>query len=252
MHTGRRWRLLGELEDWLHTPMIVLSLVWLAIVIFELTGHSSDLLLFIGTAIWLVFIGEFLLRFALAPEKRAFLQRNWLTILALIVPALRLLRGFAILRAARVLRGARLVRVVGTINRSMNALRRTLRRRGFGYVLGLTAAVLLAGAAGMLSFEPAAEVEGGFASYWDALWWTGMLLASIGTDFWPKTMEGRMLSSLLALYGLGVFGYLTATFASYFIGRDAEGSGGEIAGSAELRRLRRELASLRKAVQPQL
>lgn len=134
----------------------------------------------------------------------------------------------------------------------MNALRRTLRRRGFGYVLGLTVAVLLAGAAGMLSFEPAAEVEGGFASYWDALWWTGMLLASIGTDFWPKTMEGRMLSSFLALYGLGVFGYLTATFASYFIGRDAQGFGGEIAGSAELRRLRGEVASLRKAVQPQL
>ncbi len=251
MRTGTRWRLLGELEDWLQTPMLVLSVIWLAIVVVELAGHSSNLLLFIGTAIWLVFIGEFLLRFALAPQKREFLQRNWLTILALLVPALRLFRALAVLRAARVLRGARLLRVVGTINRSMNALRRTLRRRGFGYVLGLTIAVLLAGAAGMLSFEPAAEIEGGFASYGDALWWTGMLLASIGTDFWPRTMEGRLLSSLLAVYGLAVFGYLTATFASYFIGRDAHGPGGEIAGSAEVRRLRRELARLRKAVEPQ-
>ena len=76
MQTGRRWRLLGELEDWLQTPMLLLSVVWLAIAIFELTGNSSDLLLFIGTTIWLIFIGEFLLRFSLAPEKRAFLQRN--------------------------------------------------------------------------------------------------------------------------------------------------------------------------------
>ena len=251
MQTEKRWRLLGELEDWLQTPMLLLSVVWIAIIIFELTGHSSDLLLFIGTTIWLIFIGEFLLRLALAPKKGPFLQRNWLTILALLVPALRLFRAVAVLKAARVLRGARLVRVVGTINRSMNALRRTLRRRGFGYVLGLTTAVLLAGAAGMLSFEPAADVEGGFASYGDALWWTGMLLASIGTDFWPRTMEGRLLSSLLAMYGLAVFGYLTATFASYFIGRDAHAPGGEIAGSAEVQRLRRELASLRRAVEPQ-
>lgn len=245
MQKSGRWRLLNDLERWAETPMLVLSVAWLGIVVFELVGHTSDLLMALGTSIWVVFIGEFLLRLSLAPSKRRFLKHNWLTVIALIVPALRLFRAVAILRAARVLRGARLVRVVGSVNRSMNALRGTLRRRGFGYVLALTVAVLLAGAAGMLSFEPAAEVDGGFRSYGHALWWTGMLVASIGTDFWPQTMEGRLLSSLLAIYGLAVFGYLTATFASYFIGRDASSARGEVAGSADLRRLHRELAALR-------
>ena len=81
----------------------------------------------------------------------------------------------------------------------MNALRRALERRGFGYVAGLTLLVTGLGAAGMLNFEPASEVHGGFTSYADALWWTAMLLTSIGSQFWPVTTEGRVLAVLLSL-----------------------------------------------------
>lgn len=240
-----RWRTLGQLDRWLRTPMLLLSLVWLIIVLIELLRGSSRLLEIFGTAIWVVFILEFLLRFTLAPKKGVFLQRNWLTVIALAVPAFRLLRGLRFLRAARALRGARLVRIVGTANRSMNALKATLQRRRFGYVLGLTGLVVALGAAGMLSFEPAGEVENGFSSYGDALWWTGMLVSTIGSDFWPATTEGRVLSFLLSLYGLAVFGYITASFASFFVGRDAETQAGQIAGSADIAALSREIRALR-------
>lgn len=246
--SSRRWKLLRELESWIETPMLVLGVAWLAIVTYELAGGSNSFLTIVATVIWVIFIVEFVLRLTLAPAKAAFLKRNWLTMLALLVPALRVFRALALVRAARVLRGVRLVRIIGTINRSMGALGRTLSRRGFNYVLGLTAAILLLGAAGMLSFEPAGEIDGGFKSYGHALWWTGMLVASIGTDFWPHTPEGRLLSAMLALYGLAVFGYITATLASYFIGRDAEAPHGEIAGATELKRLRQEIAGLRAAL----
>ena len=249
--TGRieRWRTLEQLDEWLRTPMLLLSLGWLIIVVIELTMGSTSLLATLGTAIWVVFILEFALRFTLAPEKRPFLKRNWLTLIALIVPALRLVRALAVLRAARALRGLRLVRIVGTANRSMNALRATLRRRQFHYVVGLTLLVITLGAAGMLSFEPASEVEGGFAGDWDALWWTGMLLTTIGSQFWPLTTEGRILAFLLSLYGLAVLGYLTATFASFFIGRDAEAASGPVAGAHDIAALREEIAALRLAVE---
>ena len=247
--TTERWQTLEQLDEWLRTPMLALSLAWLLIVVVELTGGGSVLLTWIGTAIWIVFIAEFLLRFALAPEKGTFLRKNWLTVIALIVPALRLVRALAVLRAARALRGFRLVRIVGTANRGMNALRSTLKRRGFGYVLGLTFLVLFLGAAGMLSFEPAAEVEGGFTSYWHALWWTGMLSATIGSDYWPVTGAGRTLSALLALYGLAVFGYIAATFASFFIGRDAEEPSTAVAGAADISALREEIAALRSGLE---
>lgn len=242
----QRWRELERLDEWLRTPMLVLSLLWLVIVLWELIGGANTALEIFGIAIWIVFIAEFALRFTLAPEKGPFLARNWLTMLALAVPALRILRGFAFLRAVRALRGIRLVRIVGTANRSMNALKATLRRRGFGYVLVLTGLVVALGAAGMLSFEPARQVAGGFHSYGDALWWTGMLVSTIGSDFWPATTEGRVLSFLLSLYGLAVFGYVTASFASFFIGRDAEEAEGPVAGSNDLAALHAEIAALRR------
>lgn len=240
-----RWRLLRDLDEWLTVPMVVLSLAWLAIVVWELVSGSILLLETVGLVIWIIFIAEFLLRFALAPAKGPFLRSNWLTVIALLVPALRVFRAVAFLRAARGLRSLRLVRIVGTANRSMNALKSTLERRGFIYVAGLTALVIFLGAAGMLNFENARDVRGGFATYGDALWWTGMLVASIGTENWPVTTEGRVLTMLLATYGLAMFGYIAATFASFFIGRDADETNGPIAGNRDIKRLLREVEALR-------
>ncbi len=225
---------LHDLEGWLETPMLVLSFVWLVLVGVELVWGGSDSLEVFGTAIWVIFIVEFLVRFTLAPEKLAFLRRNWLTAIALIVPAFRLLRGIRVLRFARAARGLRLVRIVGTANRGMNALRASFGRRGLGYVLGVTVLLVLLGAGGMLALEPASEVEGGFTSYGDALWWTAMLTTSIGSEFWPKSPEGRILCFLLSVYGFAVFGYITAAFASFFVERDAAAPDTQTPSNADL------------------
>lgn len=246
-----RWRLLRELDDWLDWPMAILSLVWLGVVVWELVSGTTALLETVGLVIWLIFIVEFAVRLALAPDKSAFLRSNWLTLAALIVPPLRLFRALSVFRAAQVLRSLRLVRIVGTANRSMNALKATLRRRGFVYVAGLTLLVTTLGAAGMLNFENARHVDGGFASFGDALWWTGMLLTTIGSEYWPVTTEGRVLAMLLSIYGLAVLGYIAATFASFFIGRDAEEPSGPVAGAAELDALVREVRALRAELRAQ-
>lgn len=240
-----RWRLLRDMDEWLTVPMVILSIIWLGIVVWELVTGTTVLLETLGTVIWIIFIVEFAVRFALAPEKLPFLRSNWLTGIAIVVPAVRILRAFRVVRVARGLRGLRLVRIVGTANRSMRALQSTLARRGFGYVAGLTAAVVGLGAAGMLNFEHARQVENGLTSYGHALWWTGMLITSIGSDFWPQTTEGRLLAMLLSLYGLAVFGYITATLASFFIGRDAEESSGPVAGNRDMKRLLKEVQALR-------
>jgi voltage-gated potassium channel len=240
-----RLSVLHQLEDWLQTPMMILSFAWLVIVIVELIWGASSLLETFGTAIWIAFLAEFSLRLGLAPDKSRFVRANWLTVVALAVPAFRLFRALRFLRIARAARGFRLVRIVGTANRGMNALRGSMGRRGLPYVAGATVLVALLGAAGMLAFEPAREVEGGFRSYGHSLWWTAMLLATMGSDFWPRTAEGRVLCFLLALYGFAVFGYITASFASFFIGQEAQDERTPIASAADLAALRHEIALLR-------
>lgn len=121
-----------------------------------------------------------------------------------------------------------------------------MARRGLGYVVALTAVVTLAGAAGMYAFEK--EVPGGLSSYGTALWWTAMLLTSIASEYWPQTAEGRVLCLLLSVYGFAVFGYMTASLASFFIGRDAADEQGEVASAESIRDLQRQLEDMRREI----
>jgi voltage-gated potassium channel len=116
-------------------------------------------------------------------------------------------------------------------------------RRGFGYVLTLTLLVAFVGAAGMYALERDAP-GGGFDSYAGALWWTAMVLATMGSEYWPKTPDGRLLCLFLAIYAFTVFGYVTATLATFFIGSDEQERSERALGSAA--ELRREIALLRE------
>jgi voltage-gated potassium channel len=241
-----RFELLQRLGNWLETPMLILAFVWLALLIVELVRGEGLLFKTIGTIIWVVFILSFAMQFALAPRKGAYLKSNWLVALSLLVPALRIFRVFRawrLLKLARVGRGFRFFRVVSSLNRGMRALGASLRRRGFGYVVALTMLVVFVGAAGVHTFEKGASA--GMNRYTDALWWTAMLMTTMGSQHWPQTAEGRVLCVFLALYAFAVFGYVTATIATFFIGRDAESSEAELAGAKELAALREELVALR-------
>lgn len=244
-----RYELLQRLEDWMEAPMLVLAFAWLALLVGEFVWGESRSFEIIGTIIWAIFILDFALEFTLAPHKVPYLRRNWLTVLSLLIPALRVFRIFKVirlLRLARVGRSLRLFRVVSSLNRGMRALAANLQRRGFGYVIALTVLVLFAGAAGMYAFEK--ETPGGLSTYSEALWWTAMVMTTMGSQYWPQTLEGRVLCFFLALYAFAVFGYVTATLATFFVGRDAESEEAELAGSMELAGIREELRALREEV----
>jgi voltage-gated potassium channel len=244
-----RYELMQHLEDWLETPMVFLAFVWLSLLVVELVWGERYPFRIIGTLIWIIFILHFALEFSLAPHKTAYLKRNWLTAISLVIPALRIFRIyrlFQLFRMARVGRGLSLVRLISSLNRGMRALGASLQRRGFGYVILLSILVIITGAAGMFAFEN--RIPGGLNSYGEALWWTSMIMTTMGSQYWPQTFEGRVLCFFLALYAFGIFGYVTATLASFFIGRDAESSDAEIAGASELATLRKELIALRDEI----
>jgi len=238
-----RWEILQQLEDWLDGPMLVLGFVWLVLLAIELIWGLTPLFEVVATAIWIIFILNFILEFTLAPGKLTYLRSNWLTVISLVLPALRVLRIARVLRLLRATRGLRLVRIISSLNRGMRTLRASLGRRGFGYIVVLTLVVVLVGAAGMYAFE--SDTPDGLNDYGTALWWTAMLITTLGSEYWPQTPEGRVLCFILALYAFAVFGYLTAAIATFFIGRDAENEEAELAGDQSIKALHAEIAAMR-------
>jgi voltage-gated potassium channel len=249
-----RRTLLRQVQAWLEIPMLVLAFIWLGLLIVEVVWGLNPVLEYAGYMIWGLFVLDFALEFSLSPSKGDYLRSNWLTALALIAPALRILRLVKLLRFARLARiggftrGLRLLRVLSSINRGMRALAATMNRRGFGYIVLLTLIVTFAGAAGMYAFENNNQEGRSLASYGAALWWTAMIMTTMGSEYWPQTPEGRVLCFFLALYSFAMFGYVTATLATFFIGRDAENSEAELAGARSVDMLRVEIAALRDEI----
>lgn len=234
----RRWSLLHRVTGILEPVMVVLSAVWIALLVADLVNrglpHWLETLVW---AIWLVFGLDFLLRLVIAPSRTEYVRTNWLTVLSLLLPAFRVLRAaraLRFLRAARLVRSVGLLRIATSINRGLGALGRTAQRRGAGYVAAATALVTVIGAAGMTYFEAPGTTLGdersrsalsAFTDYGSSLWWTANAMTTGPTES-PRSAEGRLLGWLLSVYGLAVFGYLTAILASHFVGQD-RARGGE-------------------------
>ncbi len=243
---NERKNLLVSIEGLLEGPMIFLGFVWLILLIAELIWGLSKPLDYLSLSIWFIFIVDFVTKLILAPLKLVFLKKNWLTAISLLIPALRIFRIFRFMSFLRSLKGLRLLRLVSSVNRSMKSLAATMARRAFGYIFLLTLVVTFAGAAGMHAFEKAYP---GFDSYGIALWWTAMRVITAGSEYYPSTPEGRGLALIIALYGYAIFGYVTATLASFFIGRDAEEKDTPLAGAKDVADLKSEIAALRRAIE---
>jgi voltage-gated potassium channel len=242
---NERRKLLVSVDRLLEGPMIFLGFVWLVLLIIELVWGLNRTLEYISVTIWILFIVDFVVKFILAPVKLEYFKKNWLSAISLVIPAIRVFRVFRFVRLLRGLRGIRLIRIVSSLNRGMKSLGATMRRRAFGYVFMLAVVVTFAGAAGMYAIE---KNNPGFETYGMAVWWTAMRIITAGSDYWPLTPEGRALAFLLALFGYAIFGYVTATLATFFIGRDAEEKDAPLASARDIEALRKEIAKLRDAV----
>lgn len=232
-----RSAILSLWDKWFEIPLIILGFCWLVLIIVELSIGLSPLLENLSFTIWIIFILDFIVRFSIAPHKINYIKSQWITVIALIVPAFRVLRGFALLKATR---SIYLVKVVTSVRRGMQILGSVLGRHGFGYIVGLTFIIILLGAAGIQALESK------FENYGDALWWTAMMITTMGSDFWPQTAEGRILSLGLAIYAFAIFGYIAATVASFIIEKDKKDNSDYQKLLAVLEEIKIEIKSLKK------
>ena len=149
----------------LEWPMLFLSFVWFCILVIEIVYDTSPVLSGVGSSIWILFIFYFALRLAIVANRMAFLKKNWLFILAIVVSALRFfpfLQPFPLVRALTATFGMQVIWIFASADQGMRFLRGALGRRGAGYALALTFVVSFAGAAGMLHLRQSPMIRKGF------------------------------------------------------------------------------------------
>lgn len=214
------------IADYIELPAFILALAMLIILILEfavdLQPSWRRILLTAGTVIWWLFILEYALRVFLAENRLRYVRTHLLDALFIVVPFLRVFRVVRALRAfrfMRVLPPATLARTYVITRRGLRRFGRILGRRSFGYVISATLVALFIGSLMIFLLErgaPGAVI----VSYGGALWWTIGVLTTVGNELYPITAEGRIVAVILMVYGVGVFGYIAATLASYFVHAD--------------------------------
>ncbi|MHB1134577.1 MAG: potassium channel family protein [Chloroflexota bacterium] len=232
-----------RLTTWLDLPLALLSLVWAGLVVaqlaLDLPPELAQRVNQADIAIWVVFAAVFILEFLIAPNKRRYLRLNVLSAVSVVLPFARAVR---VLRLARVLRSLSLVRVTLIANRATAAVAELFSRQRFHYLLALTVVITLLSAAAAYFFERDAPGTP-FVSFGEAVWWGATLVTTINVGIEPVTLEGRVLAILLRVFGVGVFGYVAGSIASYLVSRAGTSADGR---EAELHRLSEEVAALRR------
>ncbi len=246
----RRESLRERLDRYLDLPLALASILMVLIAVIELGGEVEEpwrgRLAVLGWSLWGLFFAEFVAKFVLAPNKRAYLKRHPLDVLVLLVPFLRFLRLLRVLRVTRALPVFRLLVFGG---RGSEAALTLLRRRRLGQLALVSVLVVLIGAAAGYVLETGAP-DGTITSFGDALWWSATLVTTVGSELHPVTAGGRLLGFFLMLYAVGVFSYFIASIASVLVGLDTQQQGnGASEGRGEVRLDQRELEALRRILE---
>lgn len=205
----------GEDTDRRESFMAFLGIVFTLLVAFQLADPQLSPGWELGLdsavwALWAVFVVDFVVRLAAAPSIPAFLRANWLAVLMLLVPTLRLLRFGALLRLGRALPAAR---VLSTSYRATGVARSLLKSRT-GYLAAVAVVVTLAVAElGWL----AERRHGTFETFGDALLWAASTVVATQGDPVPESAVGRLVMLAGFAVGLILVATLAGTVGAYLL-----------------------------------
>lgn len=206
-----------SLAQRLDRPMSVLGILFLFVVLGQTIADDPGLatvLAVAGWLLWLVFAGEFALRWYVAPSRTRFLRRYWWQLVFLLVPFLRFLR---LVRLFRVLRATR---VLSSAVRGSRSAGRLLTSR-VGWLLAVTTVLVLA--CGQLLI-----VTGDYVHYATAL--HDVALATVVGQPLPGAQGWiRLLNVALAGYSVVIFAALAASIGAYLLRPESAGEAAPVA-----------------------
>ncbi len=201
---------INDLAQIIDRSLLIFSLALLVFIIWDFFVDKTFVklteILYVG--LWVAFLIEFVLRILLSVDKPAYLRKHFFIVFIIIFPFLRPLRLFPLSRFG-------LLIFAEQVNDRFPAFR---RYRIFEIILVSVVLVILS-ADLFLMFETTSDSL--FKSFADALWFSVVTVATVGYgDVYPKTPQGRILAVLLIIFGVSIFGIVTASISSYLVEQD--------------------------------
>ena len=217
--------------------MVILALGYLVLYSFyvldlDLTATNRAQLNTAMDVIWVTFIADLTIRTILAPKHVAYLVRHPIDVLAVAVPAFRVLRVLRVLTAGQWLisRGSRL-----RIGRTATAV--VLAVIFLTYLSALAVLNAERGAKG-------ASIE----TFGEAVWWALVTMATVGYgDFVPVTTNGRIIAVGVMVVGISLLGLVGASVASAVVSRlSGKQQKGQDEVRVQIQQLTSEIVALRQ------
>jgi voltage-gated potassium channel len=182
------------------------------LVVFPWGSQSWQLVMFVETALTLIFVIDFGYRLKTAPSKWGYFygQKGFLDLLS-CAPMLRIFRLFRIVRAVRI------VRQLGG-PRVFRELRQELASGALYLVIFV--GILVLEVCGLLELYFEEDAPGAnITTAGDALWWGYVTATTVGYgDQYPVTRGGRVTGLVMLTVGVALFatfsGFLASTFLS--------------------------------------
>ena len=217
-------------ERWSTIPLAVLALVYLGLYSIEVLGNFTSVILFdfvtLSDIIWGIFIVDFVGRFILTANKVQFLKLNAIELASLILPFFRAFRMF------------RVVIALGFLSRVGKSLAARISIY-VGLILPLLLYVCSLGVYEAEHLAPGANIK----QFGDAVWWAVVTLATVGYgDYYPVTLEGRLIAVLLMISGLVFVSVIAVSVASSFLSRFES----DLADKRELERIEKKRAAAKR------
>ena len=187
-------------------PLIVASLAYLIAytwrAIGDLSGVGWTLTTLTMTTTWLMFLIDYVVRFATAKEKVRWFVTHWFDLLCVMVPVLRLVL---------------LLRVFTQLGSRWASPGDRMRVQVMVYGIGASAILVYISALAVLEAERNAA-GATIKTFRDAIWWACVTVSTTGYgDYTPVTSAGRLTATALMFGGMALIGVTTATLASLMI-----------------------------------
>lgn len=194
---GERWvRATTHLLDVLAVVFLIdLLLIW------TLPEASDGATLVFDLTAWIVWAGfavDYFARLMFSRPRPAFIATHKLDLVMVLLPMLRILRVFLVLRKS--LKSITTEKIAGSI---------------------ASIVIIVVFVSAFLVWQVEKDAEGAtITSLRTAFWWAVVTTTTVGYgDYTPVTPIGRLIAMVVMMVGIGLIGTISATVASWFINR---------------------------------